>query len=444
MRITGLVVMGGLFTSLMSVGCIHTLGRPPSDVDLYSDGSEAGQEQAYRRYEVVLDRGMVRRPGISAEGLRATDGIEVDYVDAPAWSDDAYNYLSSSDEAAAALENPAVAFDQFNNNGLAPALLLGVGAAVGVVGGAVTWFIPTGVSDGLTQDEVSSLALLSAGGMVSGVVLGAVVGTAYGLLGPALSGPLATPSYRAATRAFNDDLDVRVDEGSGKLSSDSAVGEATPVPVPGEPLIAERMAAAEAEIELLKALAPRPRAEPAPQTEARSIPVGDSPILGPPSAPIEVVIFTDLQCPFCARVHPLLLELMADEGLKGKVKVVFKHFPLHFHVNARPLAKGAMAARALRGDAGFWDYVAKVYDNQQAGVEDVANGLKLPLTKFNRAITDNDAKYEAIMDADIALGTTVNVRGTPTLFVNGWELRTRSVDGVKAVIADHNLLNTNP
>ena len=57
-----------------------------------------------------------------------------------------------------------------------------------------------------------------------------------------------------------------------------------------------------------------------------------------------------------------------------------------------------------------------------------------------KAIKDNDAKYEAIIKEESELGSTAaKVRGTPSLFVNGWELRARSVDGVKQLIKEKNL-----
>jgi hypothetical protein len=216
----------------MMVGCVHTLGRPPTEADLQNDGTLEAQDELYKRYSVTLERGLIKRPGASPELVQNIDKlVDIDFVDAPAWSDDAYNYLSTTEDGAEALETPAVAFDQFNNNGVAPALLLGVGAAVGLVGGVTTWFIPTTLRDGINNTEIASLTLLGAGGMGAGIVLGALLAGTYGLLGPALSGPLATPAYRVAVRAFNDDLEARIAAGATGVEA-TAQEAPTPAPTP--------------------------------------------------------------------------------------------------------------------------------------------------------------------------------------------------------------------
>src|ERR1700753_1592161 len=65
------------------------------------------------------------------------------------------------------------------------------------------------------------------------------------------------------------------------------------------------------------------------------LPVGtDDPVWGSANAPVTIVEFSDLQCPFCARVHPTLQALEAKYG-PSQLRIVFKHNPLPFHPNAR-------------------------------------------------------------------------------------------------------------
>jgi protein-disulfide isomerase len=187
------------------------------------------------------------------------------------------------------------------------------------------------------------------------------------------------------------------------------------------------------------------RQPPPPQTAAYKIPVGDEDaLMGTKGAPVTVTVFSDFQCPFCARVDPMLQDVIKDAELKGKVQVVFKHFPLSFHKNARPASKAAMAARE-QGDEFFWKMGEKLYGAQKDLTEDNfkkwAGEIGLDVAKWEADYKNNDAKYEEQIKADMKVGTgNAKVRGTPSIFVNGWELRQRSVDGVKGVIKDKKLM----
>lgn len=220
-----------------------------------------------------------------------------------------------------------------------------------------------------------------------------------------------------------------------------------PPPAGGSKELAERIEKLEKKVEALEkrpaAAAPR-RQQPPAQTAAYKIPVEDSAVLGPKDAPVNVVIFTDYQCPFCARVDPMLHEVVKDSELKGKVNVVYKHFPLSFHKQAGPASKAAMAA-AEQGDEYFFKMSEKLYANQRDLTDENfkkwAGEIGLDVNKFEADYKNNDAKYQAIIDRDMKLGTSeARVRGTPSIFVNGWELRQRSVDGVKQLIKEKKLL----
>lgn len=209
--------------------------------------------------------------------------------------------------------------------------------------------------------------------------------------------------------------------------------------------LVERIEKLEKKVEALeKRPAQRAPRQPPPQTAAYNIPVGDSPVLGPKDAPVNVVIFSDYQCPFCARVDPMLQEVVKDPELKGKVNVVFKHFPLSFHKDAKPASKAALAARE-QGEEFFWKMGEKLYANQRALNEENfkkwAAEIGLDVAKFEADLKNNDQRYEEIIKNDIQLGTKeAKVRGTPSIYVNGWELRQRSVDGVKQIIKEKKLL----
>jgi protein-disulfide isomerase len=214
----------------------------------------------------------------------------------------------------------------------------------------------------------------------------------------------------------------------------------------GDKALAERIEKLEKKVESLekRPAGPAARPEAPPQTVAYKIPGGISPVLGDKGAKVELTLFSDYQCPFCSRVDPFLYEVVKDPELAKQVKVVFKQFPLGFHKDARPAAKAALAARDLGGDKAFWDMSAKLYSDQKALTPDNfkkwAGEVGLNVSKFEQTMKDNDSKYEAEITADTNLGTTeAKVRGTPSLFLGGWELKDRTVNGVKAMLKDKNL-----
>lgn len=197
-------------------GCVTTaMGRSPTDHDLRNDGSPEAQDGLFRTYEVVYDEHVFRRPGVAPEVVAQELHLEaVDDVAAVAWSDDAFNYLSSSPDAADLMEHPAVSFDAFAHSGQGQTAIVGVGIGAGVIAGGVSWFARTTLRDGMSTNETNDLWITTAGGLVVGTVLGALVASAYSYIVPAVSSPLATPLYRQAARAFNEDLEDRLLEAS--------------------------------------------------------------------------------------------------------------------------------------------------------------------------------------------------------------------------------------
>ncbi len=207
----------------------------------------------------------------------------------------------------------------------------------------------------------------------------------------------------------------------------------------------ERMEALEKRVEALetKPAVARPAMPPA-QEKAYEIPVGTSPVLGKKDAKVSVVIFSDMQCPFCAGADGLLREAVKDPELKEKVNVVFKNFPLSFHQNAKPAAKAALAARE-QGEDKFWAMMEKAFANQQnltpENFNKWAKEIGLNQAKFGASLKNNDGKYEEMIKADMDLGTnTAQVRGTPSIYVGGWELRERSVQGIKNLLKEKNMI----
>jgi protein-disulfide isomerase len=151
-------------------------------------------------------------------------------------------------------------------------------------------------------------------------------------------------------------------------------------------------------------------------TTVYKVAAGNGPSKGSKNAPLQVVIFSDFQCPFCKRVEPQLSELEKEYG--SKVHMTWKNYPLPFHNNAEPAAEAAMAANA---QGKFWQMHDKLFENNtaldRASLEKYAEELGLNMAKFK---ADLDAqKYKDQIQSDTKEGQAVGVNGTPAVFING-------------------------
>lgn len=150
------------------------------------------------------------------------------------------------------------------------------------------------------------------------------------------------------------------------------------------------------------------------------VPVGDSPIRGNVAAAVTLVIFSEYQCPFCARVEGTIKELETKYG--KDLRIVWKDNPLPFHDKAEPAARAGIAAHA---QGKFWEFHDKLFANQQAlGLEELkghAKELGLNMAKFDADM--NAPTAAASIKEDQALATRLAARGTPHFFVNGFRLR---------------------
>lgn len=144
--------------------------------------------------------------------------------------------------------------------------------------------------------------------------------------------------------------------------------------------------------------------------------LGSAPVRGPADALVTIVEFADYECGFCARATSTLKKLEAE--FPGKIRVVWKDFPLPFHTSART---ASIAARAAASQGRFWELHDKLLSHNaeldRTHIEQYAQEAGVDLTKL-RAALDAGAGGDGI-DADIAQGKRLGVRGTPTFFING-------------------------
>ncbi len=155
------------------------------------------------------------------------------------------------------------------------------------------------------------------------------------------------------------------------------------------------------------------------QADAVRIPVGHSPVLGPNSALVTIVEFSDFQCPFCSRVEDTLRQIRQQYG--NDVRLVWKNAPLPFHNNATPAAEAAMEAYAQGGNAKFWAMHDALYQHQTEldtqHIEQIAQQVGLNMVRFRAAMTNHT--HQAEVEADKTLAQNVGAQGTPNFYVNG-------------------------
>jgi len=154
--------------------------------------------------------------------------------------------------------------------------------------------------------------------------------------------------------------------------------------------------------------------------EKPNLPVDDSPSRGAPMARVTIVEFSDFQCPHCGAAHPELVRLLRE--YEGRVRLVYKYFPLSSHTRALPAARAAEAAR-VQGK--FWEMHDQLFEHQGALEDDdirkYATQIGLDMERFERDW--NSPSVAARIDADRQLGQRVGIEATPSFFVDGRPFR---------------------
>lgn len=159
---------------------------------------------------------------------------------------------------------------------------------------------------------------------------------------------------------------------------------------------------------------------PAPVLPRLDISADDDPVLGDADAPVTIVEFSDFECPYCARVAVTVHDLV--EHNKGKVRVVFRDFPLSFHKQAKVAAHAANCANA---QGRFWQFHDQVFKNQETegglsekALKTYARVAGTDGEKFDACLAD-PSLYAKELEKDMADGESYGVQGTPTFFING-------------------------
>jgi protein-disulfide isomerase len=142
--------------------------------------------------------------------------------------------------------------------------------------------------------------------------------------------------------------------------------------------------------------------------------------MGSESAPITLIEFADLGCPTCKRAHAAVKELMAQHP--GKIKHVFRHFPLYTSPDFALSLPTAIVAECAAEEGKFWEFIDAVFkdlDLKQANVEmvlDVAEGLGLDKEAIRPRLKKGSEAFNRVY-ADISTAHNLGIQAVPTFFV---------------------------
>lgn len=172
----------------------------------------------------------------------------------------------------------------------------------------------------------------------------------------------------------------------------------------------------------------------------------DTPVLGSQNASVYVVEFSDYECPFCQASEGTNQQVIAslkqnDPNWQapipnivesyvntGKVKLVFRQFPVHGNNNP------ALASKCAQEQGKFWEYHNILFENYDAltntDLQKYAANLGLNLIQFNDCL--DSKKYEASIQNDLNDGQALGIQGTPTFFIGNDEIGYEKIEGAES------------
>ena len=140
-------------------------------------------------------------------------------------------------------------------------------------------------------------------------------------------------------------------------------------------------------------------------------------IFGNPEAPVTLVEYSDFSCPYCKRFHPSVVALL--ENNPGKVRWVYRHFPLSFHPDAATQAEASECVAMLGGNDAFWRYTHAIYERADVNAKFAVAKLR-PLAEEFGVDGDDFAQcmasgeMAARVEQDLKDGMELGISGTPS------------------------------
>ncbi len=166
-----------------------------------------------------------------------------------------------------------------------------------------------------------------------------------------------------------------------------------------------------------------PDPEPSKNLEAMPPVTDKDHILGNKNADAVLVVYTDLECPFCKRFHATMQQIVKEYG--DKVAWVYRQNPLSFHANAQKEAEATECAFEQGGNKAYWKYVDQLMERTTSNgtgfaldkLVPLASELGLNANKFKQCL--DGGKYAQHVSDDMAGGAKAGVQGTPGTIIVG-------------------------
>lgn len=146
-------------------------------------------------------------------------------------------------------------------------------------------------------------------------------------------------------------------------------------------------------------------------------PIGpDDHVIGDRRAPIVIIEYSDIECPFCKQFHSTLRQLISTYGAEGKLAWAFRHFPVH--KNSVKEAEAVECAAELGGNEAFWRYMDKIFEITPSNdgldlslLPQIAKEIGLNEIQFAECV--NSGKYEEKILNDRDTVVAAGAEGTP-------------------------------
>ena len=160
---------------------------------------------------------------------------------------------------------------------------------------------------------------------------------------------------------------------------------------------------------------------------------------GNPDAKVILIEYSDIECPFCKRHHPVTKQLVADYG--EDLALVLRHFPLNNHPNAKPSAEAAECVGSIAGAAKYWEFIDILFDKGPSVANHLSYALEIGIDENEFTTCVENKTFEERVQRQLSEGAAAGVRGTPGNFVYNTETKesvyvsgAQPIDKFKAVI----------
>ncbi len=155
-------------------------------------------------------------------------------------------------------------------------------------------------------------------------------------------------------------------------------------------------------------------------TDGSPRPVGETDyIFGNPNAPIQIIEYSDYECPFCKRFHNTMGKIMDEYGVSGKVSWVYRQYPLvQLHPNASKISEAALCVGDIGGNDAFWKFTNKIFTERDES--SFTNTTRLSQYAVEAGVSEEDyiqcvssGRMQEDVLASTEEGYRIGARGTP-------------------------------